>query len=116
MIPGVLSCNFASHTKEDLLSITGTKGEIRVSVFGGEPVRVETGAGVEHWDIPHPPHIAQPLIQECVYDLLGRRNSPSTGESARRTSVVMDTVLNAYYGGRHDEFWLRPEKWPGRRH
>lgn len=114
--PGVMSCNFASQAREDLLSFTGTEGEIRLSVFGAEPVRYETALGVENWDIPPPPHIAQPFIQECVSDLLGRRTSPSTGESARRTALVMDTVLHAYYGGRSDEFWLRPEKWPGRRH
>ena len=37
-----------------------------------------------------------------------------TGESARRTSVVMDRVLEDYYGGRTDAFWLRPATWPGR--
>ena len=39
----------------------------------------------------------------------------STGETARRTSQVMDRVLAGYYGGREDEFWLRPATWPGRR-
>ncbi len=110
-VPGVMSCNFAGLGREDLLSFTGTKGEIRLSVFGGEPVRCETASGVEHWDIPHPPHIAQPMIQDCVDDLLGRGTCPSTGDTARRTSQVMDTVLDAYYGGRGDEFWLRPERW-----
>jgi hypothetical protein len=26
----------------------------------------------------------------------------------------MDRMLAAYYGGRDDEFWLRPDTWPGR--
>ena len=56
---------------------------------------------------PNPPHVAQPLIQTVVDDLLGRGRCPSTGESARRTTRVMDTVLEGYYGGRSDEFWLR---------
>jgi hypothetical protein len=54
------------------------------------------------------------LIQLIVDDLLGRTNCPSTGESARRTSEVMDRVLEGYYGGRTDAFWLRPATWPGR--
>jgi hypothetical protein len=66
-------------------------------------------------DRPNPPHVQQPLIQTVVDDLLGRGTCPSTGESARRTSRVMDTVLSAYYGGRDDEFWRRPDTWPGRR-
>jgi hypothetical protein len=59
--------------------------------------------------------VAQPLIQTVVDDLLGLGTCPSTGESARRTSRVMDQVLEDYYGGRSDAFWERPETWPGRR-
>lgn len=114
-VPGTVACNFAAALPDDLLTITGTKGEIRAPVLGHEPVLVETSAGLQRWDMPPPPHIAQPLIQACVDDLLGLDTAPSAGESARRTSRVMDTILEAYYGGRRDEFWLRPETWPGRR-
>jgi hypothetical protein len=69
---------------------------------------------VRLFDLPYPPHVAQPLIQSVVDDLLGRGECPSTGESARRTSRVMDRVLDAYYGGRGDAFWERPQTWPGR--
>ena len=75
---------------------------------------VETAAGSEQFAIPNPDHVAQPLIQLIVDDLLGRGTCPSTGESARRTSAVMDHVLEGYYGGRTDAFWLRPATWPGR--
>jgi hypothetical protein len=57
--------------------------------------------------------VQQPLIQTVVDDLLGRGTCPSTGESARRTSAVMDAVLDSYYGGRSDAFWQRPQTWPG---
>ncbi|MFZ5496929.1 MAG: Gfo/Idh/MocA family protein [Verrucomicrobiota bacterium] len=115
-VPGVLSCNFAAISREDLLVLTGTKGEVRTPVLDNDqPVLFETAEGLQRWDFPPPPHLAQPLIQACVDDLLGRDTCPSTGESARRTSQVMDAVLDAYYGGRQDEFWLRPGTWPGRR-
>ncbi len=114
-VPGAVTCNFAAALPDDLLTITGSKGEIRVPVLGHEPVVVETPAGLQRWDIPPPPHIAQPLIQTVVDDLLGRDTCPSTGESARRTSQVMDAMLEGFYGGRQDEFWNRPETWPGRR-
>jgi hypothetical protein len=55
------------------------------------------------------------MIQSVVDDLLGRAACPSTGESARRTSRIMDQVLAGYYGGRDDAFWQRPESWSGRR-
>jgi predicted dehydrogenase len=114
-MPGTATWNFASAFRDDLLEISGTEGRLTCSVFGNEPLRLETASGVQTFDQPNPPHVQQPLIQTVVDDLLGRGACPSTGESARRTSQVMDQVLAAYYGGRDDEFWRRPDTWPGRR-
>ncbi len=112
---GTASWNFASDTSEDLIEVFGTHGRIAMSTFGVEPVRLTTSEGEEAFDLPNPPHVQQPLIQTVVDDLLGRGQCPSTGETAARTAKVMDTVLADYYGGRDDEFWLRPATWPGRR-
>jgi len=114
-VPGVASWNFASVVREDMIQITGTDGRVALSTFGAEPVRLETADGVREFDLPYPPHVAQPLIQTVVDELLGRGVCPSTGETARRTSRVMDHALEGYYGGRSDAFWTRPETWPGRR-
>lgn len=114
-VPGAVACNFASATRDDCLRLTGTEGEITFSVFGPEPLKWESATGVQLFDLPHPPHVAQPLIQTVVDDLLGRGECPSTGESARRTSLVMDQALDGFYAGRQDAFWERPETWPGRR-
>jgi len=113
--PGVFTMNFASLLKDDLMEITGAAGRISHSVFGTEPVRLETARGVELIDLPNPPHVGQPLVQSAIDELLGRGKCPSTGETARRTAAVIDQVLNDYYGGRSDAFWTRPQTWPGRR-
>ncbi|PAW67941.1 MAG: hypothetical protein B9S34_04045 [Opitutia bacterium Tous-C1TDCM] len=112
--PGTASFNFASAQRADSLELEGTLGRIALSVFGHEPVRLETAAGPESFPFTPPAHIAQPLIQTVVDALLGRGTCPSTGASARRTSAVIDLVLAAYYGGRTDAFWTRPATWPGR--
>jgi 1,5-anhydro-D-fructose reductase (1,5-anhydro-D-mannitol-forming) len=114
-VPGVMSCNFANATFEDSLRISGTEGELACSVFGSDPLRLQTSKGIETIDRPNPRHVQQPLIQSVVDDLLGKGRCPSTGESALRTTRVIDRVLGPYYGGRDDEFWTRPETWPGRR-
>ncbi len=113
-VPGVAAWNFASHIREDILEFTGIAGRVSLAVFSSDPIRLETAQGVEQLDIPTPLHIAQPLIQTVVDDLLGRGTCPSTGESARRTSVIMDRLLEHYYGGRSDAFWNRASTWPGR--
>jgi 1,5-anhydro-D-fructose reductase (1,5-anhydro-D-mannitol-forming) len=111
---GSMAWNFASATRDDTMRLTGTEGEVTFPMFRSEPLRWEGAAGVQLIDLPYPQHVAQPLIQSVVDDLLGRGACPSTGESACRTSRVMDHVLDAYYGGRGDTFWSRPGTWPGR--
>lgn len=113
-VPGAVLCNFAAAIAEDLLCVTGTEGELRCAVLAHDAVQVRTADSSERWETAAPPHIAQPLIQTVVDDLLGRGTCPSTGASARRTSAVMDAVLEGYYGGRADAFWSRPDSWPGR--
>jgi predicted dehydrogenase len=108
---GVASWNFASSIREDVLEITGTKARVNLSVFGNDPVRLQTADGEERFDLPNPPHVHQPLIQLIVDELLGKGKSPSTGESAIRTSAVMDAVLSEYYRGREDAFWEREKTW-----
>lgn len=114
-IVGGARWNFASAVRRDALRIEGTAGVIEFPIFETGPVRLETAAGVQSIVRDHPPHVQQPLVQSVVDDLLGRGVCPSTGESARRTSAVMDAVLHDYYGGRGDEFWTRAAGWPGRR-
>ena len=114
-LPGVVAWHFAAEEREDKIEIRGANGQISLSTFGTEPVRLATANGTQEFDLPNPPHVAQPLIQTVVDDLLGRGTCPSTGETALRTARVMDRALDSYYGGRSDAFWLRPESWPGRR-
>lgn len=110
-IVGTGTWNFAGNTKEELLIIEGTHGRIETEVLGWTPLTTRRGDSVEQIDLPDPPHIQQPLIQSVVDDLLGRTHCPSTGESASRTSKVMDTVLKNFYGHRDDAFWNRPQTW-----
>ncbi len=112
---GVASWNFASDAARDLCRLSGTEGCIEYSVFDPRPLRLTRGTNVTELEIPHPPHVAQPLIQSVVDDLLGRAICPSTAASALRTSAVMDAALASYYGDRRTAFWEAPETWPGRR-
>ncbi len=116
--PGTAAWNFAGQAGkvEDYFLITGTQGRLTFSTFGTEPLRLELAGGkVEEFPFTPPPHVAQPLIQTVVDELRGNGKCPSTGATAMRTTQVMDRALDSYYGGRTDEFWKRPQTWPGRR-
>jgi predicted dehydrogenase len=93
---GTGSFSFAAGGPADEVVVTGSEGEIRFATFADDPVRIERlGEGREE-SIAHPPHIQQPMIQCVVDDLLGvGPAAPSTGETALRTTWVMEQALAA---------------------
>lgn len=105
---GSASWNFAGATRNDLIEIDGTRARLVMGCFGDDPIRLESADGtVEDFNLPNPPHIQQPLIRSIVDELLNRGGvCSSTGESAARTSRVIDDVLEGFYGPRTDASWL----------
>lgn len=85
---------FSSFETADRITFVGSGGQVTLSTFGNEPVRLETPNDTQLFDLPNPVHIQQPLIQQVVNQLLGLGSCVSTGESAMRTNWVMDQVLN----------------------
>jgi len=112
---GTATWDFAGKQHADLITMTGERGKLLLSTFGNEPVRLQTEEGEQTFDLPNPKTIHQPLIQTIIDELRGGGACQSTGEAAARTSHVMDAALQGYYGGRGDDFWSRPDTWPGRR-
>lgn len=88
---------FDSFQRLDQTEIVGTKGKLTFSSFGTEAIRLTTATGVTDFPEPTPDHVQQPLIQTIVDELNGIGRCPSTGESAARTSWVMDQLLADYY-------------------
>jgi predicted dehydrogenase len=84
---------FSAYDKFDVTEIVGDKGKISFSTFGAEPVKLITGMDVVEHAFDYPQHIEQPLIQIVVDELNGIGKCPSTGETAARTSWVMDRML-----------------------
>jgi predicted dehydrogenase len=90
--------NFNTARKRDSLTLIGSKGEIRTSLFADDDVFVRTEDGETTHPVRNPPHVHQPLIQTIVDELLGRGRCESTGESGARTSWVLDRCVEGYYG------------------
>jgi predicted dehydrogenase len=92
---------FSAYAKMDRNEIVGTKGRMTFSTFGTEPAQVVTKAGAFEVSAETPPHVHQPLIQSIVDELNGEGRCPSSGESAARTTRVMDVLLSSGASGRH---------------
>ncbi|HWU39628.1 MAG TPA: Gfo/Idh/MocA family oxidoreductase [Candidatus Acidoferrum sp.] len=87
---------FASLITMDRTEILGTLGRVTFSTFDETPILIQIGGQMTECTIPYPPHVQQPLIQTVVNQLNGHGPCPSTGETAARTSWVMDQILAAY--------------------
>jgi predicted dehydrogenase len=93
-VHGVGTWCFSGFDRCDLTEIVGTAGKIVYSTFDSQPVVLTTSKGSTEFSYDYPAHIQQPLIQAVVDELNGIGACPSTGESAARTSWVMDGMLS----------------------
>lgn len=92
---GLWSFTVADQIHRDRIEIVGDKGRVQFAAFAlDEPVVVEREGTVEEKRFTMPAHVQQPLIQTIVDQLLGRGESPSTGESAMRTGWVMEQIIS----------------------
>lgn len=82
-----------AHKYLDRTEITGSRGSLVYATYGNDPVALTTNASVETFCLDNPLHIQQPLIQTIVNALNGQGACPSTGETAARTTWVMDQLL-----------------------
>lgn len=112
---GTAHWNFMGFAKEELVTIEGMGGRVSFSVFGNEPVKLETAEGVEEFDLQNPQCVQYPFIQTMVNALLGKGECASNGRTAMRTAYVMDVALQNYYGSREDAFWQRESEWGAKR-
>ncbi len=84
---------FSTGESVDRTEIVGSRGSIAFSTFGNDPVVLVSEGGRTTFEIAHPPHIQQPMIQSVVDALTVGGACTSTGETAARTSWVMDQLL-----------------------
>jgi 1,5-anhydro-D-fructose reductase (1,5-anhydro-D-mannitol-forming) len=88
---------FCANERRDRCEIIGDAGSVRFATFADEPIRLTDASGVRELSIAHPEAIQLPLVQTIVDQLLGRGGQcPSTGETALRTTWVMEQVLARY--------------------
>ena len=95
-VQGVGTWCFTGFESIDQTEIIGDKGKIVYSTYDDRPVVLTTKDGVTEFSIDYPAHIQQPLIQTVVDELTGNGICPSPGQSAARTTWVMDQMLQGY--------------------
>ncbi|MEM6428378.1 MAG: Gfo/Idh/MocA family oxidoreductase [Deinococcota bacterium] len=87
---------FNAFEQYDEVTITGDTGCLKFSCFDETALQLMTTEGQQTIDAPYPDVVQQPLIQQVVNALNGKGTCASTGQSAARTSYVMDNILAQY--------------------
>ena len=98
-VAGTGSWCFTTSSKNNLdeIEIIGNKGRILFSTFEFVPVILENEKGKQVFPFEKPPHVQLYLMEKIVAALRGEGESPSTGETAARTSRVLDEMVREYY-------------------
>ena len=94
-LPGSGTWCFAAHesARTDRIQIIGDRGQIRFSVFTYDPIILCTESGQQEIDVPNPPHVQLPLIQQVVEHIQGKTFCTLDSISATSVNWVMDKIL-----------------------
>lgn len=91
---GLWCFNASTVARTERTELIGDRGKITYSCFSlDKPILLERESGIEQIPIEPTEHVQRPMIQAVVDALCGLGEAPSTGETAERTSRVMDRIL-----------------------
>lgn len=87
------SWHFAAATRQDQVTLSGSRGQIRFSVLLDAPLVLDTVTAQESVTIPNPDPVQLYHVINMVRHLRGEGLHPSTGATALQTSALMDRIL-----------------------
>jgi predicted dehydrogenase len=83
--------------RTDTIEIMGDRGRITFSSFSFENIVLTNSMGSREFVNERPEHVQYFLIEQVVNHLSGKGTVVSTGETAARTSRVLDEMVAEYY-------------------
>jgi len=92
-ITGSGSWNFGGYSRQDKVTLYGSKGEISFSIFDEEAISVENSQGKQNYFIENPENIQLYHVGNMHKQLVNNIAHPSNGATALHTSWVMGEIL-----------------------
>ncbi|NQZ89417.1 MAG: Gfo/Idh/MocA family oxidoreductase [Colwellia sp.] len=96
-ITGSGSWNFGGFSRQDKVTVNGSKGEITFSVFDEDPISICNLTHKKEIYIENPENIQLYHVKNIREQLITGTMHPSTGSTATHTSWVMDQILRVDY-------------------
>ncbi len=86
--------NLAENCNHEITTIYGSNGKVSFTFFDDFHILLEiNGKEPRRMDYMMPEHVQKPLVESIIADLMGGEKCNSTGESAIRTSLVVDKIM-----------------------
>lgn len=92
-ITGSGSWNFGGYSRQDKVTLYGSKGEMSFSIFDEEAISVENSQGKQSHFIENPENIQLYHVGNMQKQLVDNIPHPSNGATALHTSWVMHEIL-----------------------
>jgi 1,5-anhydro-D-fructose reductase (1,5-anhydro-D-mannitol-forming) len=117
-VDGVWDFTTTVHNAQDSLFLQCGFGRIRVEGLVSEiSIRIyndESGDLIDTIPLDHAPSSAELDLKRVTQSVMqGESPSKTDLQTTFRLSSAVDRILASYYGGRGDDFFVRPASWPG---
>ncbi len=87
-------CAYSTHQDSERVTVHGSTGSVSTSFFAPAPIILTQNGVRTVLDIRDPAHAHQPFVQRAIAHLLDGAENPASAESARRTTAVVQKILN----------------------
>ena len=86
---GLWAFNVNEYSRKDVLTIYGSLGEIKLSIFDNDIKIIKNGA-IECIKFNHPENIQYPMIEATINYFLGKQENPCSAKEGLKVMEIMD--------------------------
>lgn len=92
-VPAVGLFSYAAGHREEAVILHGSSGTASMGFFRPSPISITRGGSTENIDLPDPPHVHQPFIEQVIAHFLHGAPNPCSAKDAIKTNDLMERIL-----------------------
>lgn len=92
-------CAYSVGEQAESVTVIGDKGSVAMGFFRPSSITLTTAEGTQEIDLPDPPHVHQPFVEQIVAHLLDGAPNPCAPEVGLQTMEVLDQIYRDFNAG-----------------
>lgn len=89
-------CTYSVAEQAESVTVFGDKGSVSMGFFRPSSISLSTAEGPEEIELPDPPHVHQPFVEQIVAHLLDGAPNPCAPEVGLQTMEVLDRIYQNF--------------------